>query len=139
YASVLGRSRNGFRCSSSSRSRTTFARALPGAGVQVIARTRALSRLAVSTAVLMFGLIVLGSIVRTTGSGLACPDWPLCHGHLLPPMAFNAIVEWLHQFVALLVSLLLLTTAGWVLFQGPPRARPGGLRLLATGPRPGQE
>ena len=61
---------------------------------------------------MMFGLIVLGSIVRTTGSGLACPDWPLCHGHLLPPMEFNAIVEWLHRFVALLVSLLLLTTTG---------------------------
>ena len=98
----------------------------------MIARTRVLSRLAVSTAVLMFGLIVLGSIVRTTGSGLACPDWPLCHGHLLPPMEFNAIVEWLHRFVALLVSLLLLTTVGWVLFQGPLRARLGGLALLAV-------
>jgi len=97
----------------------------------VIVRFRVASRLAVSTAVLMFGLIVLGSIVRTTGSGLACPDWPLCHGQLLPPMEFNAIVEWLHRFVALLVSLLLLTTTGWILVQAPLRARLGGLAVLA--------
>src|SRR5215813_6502164 len=89
------------------------------------------ARLAFFTAALMFGLIVVGSIVRTTGSGLACPDWPLCHGHLLPPMEFNAIVEWLHRFVALLVSLLLLTTTGWVLVHGPLRARLGGLAVLA--------
>lgn len=97
----------------------------------MIVRFRVASRLAVSTAVLMFGLIVLGSIVRTTGSGLACPDWPLCHGHLLPPMEFNAIIEWLHRFVALLVSLLLLTTTGWILVQAPLRARLGGLAVLA--------
>ena len=97
----------------------------------MIVRFRVASRLAVSTAVLMFGLIVLGSIVRTTGSGLACPDWPLCHGQLLPPMEFNAIVEWLHRFVALLVSLLLLTTTGWILVQAPLRARLGGLAVLA--------
>ena len=27
-------------------------------------------------------LIVLGGLVRATGAGLACPDWPLCHGRL---------------------------------------------------------
>jgi heme a synthase len=99
--------------------------------VQVMARFRIASRLAIATAMLMFGLIVLGSIVRTTGSGLACPDWPLCHGHLLPPLEFNAIVEWLHRLVALLVSLLLLATTGWVLVHPPLRARLGGLALLA--------
>ena len=99
----------------------------------VIARFRVASRLAVATAFLMFGLIVLGSIVRTTGSGLACPDWPLCHGHLLPPLEFNAIVEWLHRLVALIVSLLLLTTTGWVLAHGVLRARLGALALLAVG------
>ena len=33
---------------------------------------------------LTYALIVLGAWVRATGSGLACPDWPTCYGHLLP-------------------------------------------------------
>src|SRR5439155_9038716 len=65
------------------------------------------SRLALVTATLMFGLIVIGSIVRTTGSGLACPDWPLCQGQIVPPFQFNVLIEWFHRLVALLVSLLL--------------------------------
>ncbi len=40
----------------------------------------AASRLALATSLLMFGLIVIGSVVRTTGTGLACPDRPLCQG-----------------------------------------------------------
>jgi heme a synthase len=97
----------------------------------VTARFRIASRLAVATASLMFGLIVLGSIVRTTGSGLACPDWPLCHGRLLPPLEFNAIVEWVHRLVALLVSVLLVATTGWVFAHPALRARLGGLAMLS--------
>ena len=98
---------------------------------KVIARFRTASRLGGATARRKLGLIVRGAIVRTTGTGLASPDWPLCHGRLLPPLEFNAIVEWLHRFVALLVSLLLLATTGWVLVHPPLRARLGGLAVLA--------
>jgi len=89
------------------------------------------ARLATATSVLMFGLIVVGSVVRTTGSGLSCPDWPLCQGRLIPPLQFNVLMEWLHRLIALGVGLLLFTTAGGILAQGRVRARLGGLAVLA--------
>ena len=39
---------------------------------------------AAGTAILIYALIVLGAVVRTTNSGLSCPDWPTCYGHWLP-------------------------------------------------------
>lgn len=92
---------------------------------------RLTSHLALTTTVLMFGLIVIGSVVRTTGSGLACPDWPLCHGHLLPPLEPHVLIEWSHRLVALLVSQLLFATVGLIGFQRVLRARLGGLAVLA--------
>lgn len=81
----------------------------------------------------MFGLIVLGSVVRTTGSGLACPDWPLCQGRILPPLEFHVLIEWSHRAVALLVSVLLISTVGFVLWRRETRARLGGIAGLAVG------
>ncbi len=50
-------------------------------------------------------LIVLGASVRARGAGLACPDWPLCFGELIPK--FNVLVafEWSHRALAGGVSL----------------------------------
>ena len=89
------------------------------------------ARLATATALLMFTLIVVGSVVRTTGSGLACPDWPLCHGRLIPPFQFNVLVEWFHRLIALVVGLGLLATALWTATHPETRARLGGLAALS--------
>jgi cytochrome c oxidase assembly protein subunit 15 len=96
------------------------------------ARFRIVSRLGLATVVATFALIVLGSIVRTTGSGLACPDWPLCHGRLIPPFEFNVMVEWFHRLAALVVSLLVVSTVVTVLAERELRARLGGLAALSV-------
>ena len=58
--------------------------------------------LVLTAALMTFGLITMGGIVRVTGSGLGCPDWPTCHGQLIPPMRVDAIIEYLHRLIAAL-------------------------------------
>jgi len=98
--------------------------------------TRTLTRLAWSAAVATWLLIVLGGVVRITGSGLGCGDeWPICHGRLIPSFAdIGTAIEWSHRLVAAIVSTLVLLLAGLVWRAGrrtPPG--PGRLAYVALG------
>src|SRR5450756_1832163 len=76
-------------------------------------------RLAVLTAVFAYLQIALGGVVRVTGSGLGCPDWPLCHGRPYPPANLNSIIEYSHRAVGSVTELLITVTAilAWVVWR----------------------
>lgn len=48
-------------------------------------------RLALVAFITVEVLIFVGAVVRATGSGLGCPDWPFCYGCLVPPTSADAI------------------------------------------------
>jgi len=62
-------------------------------------------RAALAAGVLIYGLIVLGGVVRITGSGLGCgPSWPMCDGQWFPPLDLPTLIEIGHRWVAALVT-----------------------------------
>lgn len=59
-------------------------------------------------------LTALGGIVRVTGSGLACPDWPACYGGIIPSGDFGRFaahqvwLEWTHRLAAAIIGLIVI-------------------------------
>lgn len=91
---------------------------------------------------LTFAMIVLGAVIRTTGSGMSCPDWPTCYGHWVPlPSDLEGIpnlgysyaqvlYEWVHRLIAGVILGPLVLLVGVLAF----RQREQAARLGWAGP-----
>jgi len=74
-----------------------------------------LLRLALAADAVALLTVVLGSWTRINGAGLTCPDWPLCHGRLIPTLGDGTLWEWLHRLLASAVAPLIvwLVVVAW--------------------------
>ncbi len=78
-------------------------------------------RLALIGAILCFGVVVLGGYTRLSDSGLGCPDWPGCFGHVAPTGSAEhyateadvrkAWIEMIHRYAASTLGLIILVIA----------------------------
>jgi len=84
--------------------------------MQAVALSR---RLFVLAAIFAYLQIALGGVVRVSGSGLGCPDWPLCHGRPYPPANVNAIIEYSHRTVGAITGVLIIAAvvAAWAVYR----------------------
>jgi cytochrome c oxidase assembly protein subunit 15 len=108
-------------------------------------------RLALWTTALTYGLILVGSLVRASGAGLGCPDWPRCFGSWVPPASVEALppqfdpalfnptlmwTEYLNRLLGVTVGFFILaaTVSAWRHHRRDPHILwPTVLALLLTG------
>ncbi len=103
----------------------------------LVPAARPLARLFTGLAVVSWVLIAFGALVRAKKAGLACPDWPLCHGQVVPDIHLEGVIyEFGHR--ALAGGVALIFTLGAILIARQPALWPkmkawviaGGVLLL---------
>jgi protoheme IX farnesyltransferase len=97
-----------------------------------IAGATFLHRYAILTAAATWLLLIVGSLVTSTDSGLAVPDWPLSYGTWFPPMVGGILYEHGHRMIAGFVGLLILALALWT-WRVEPRRWVRRLAFIALG------
>jgi protoheme IX farnesyltransferase len=83
-------------------------------------------KLAVATTASTLTLIAWGGVVRATGSGDGCPDWPRCFGSWVPRWEYHTLIEYTHRALGVASGLLAvaLAVAGIVGLVRGRRGRP---------------
>lgn len=72
-------------------------------------------RLPLWSTVVIFIQMVMGGIIVGEDAGFVCPDWPLCHGQVMPKLSGLVLLELVHRLSALLVLVFVLINVGIVL------------------------
>jgi heme a synthase len=116
-----------------------------------VRRLDGFQRLALATTAVTYLLILVGGLVRASGAGLGCPDWPKCFGLWIPPTnaaelpagydpaAFNAALTWteyLNRLLGVATGFLIFATlvSALVRHRGTPRVLwPVVLAFLGVG------
>src|SRR5437879_4681722 len=77
------------------------------------------ARLAAATAFVIFALIFVGAITRTSNSGMGCGTyWPLCNGQIVPEFGnASVLIEYGHRLFAALVGLFVAGVMIWALWK----------------------
>jgi heme a synthase len=90
---------------------------------------RIVRRLALVTAVGMFTVLVMGTLVTNSGSARGCGgSWPLCNGQFIPQFAVSTLIEFSHRTVTAVESLLVFALSAGVLWLWRRRLE---IRILA--------
>ena len=66
-------------------------------------------------------IVFTGAAVRLTDSGLGCPTWPRCYGHIYPPVGLHPLIEFGNRALSGFVGVITIVTFGLALTREPFR------------------
>lgn len=94
---------------------------------------RTFLRFALISMIGLFAIVPSGGLVRLTGSGLGCPDWPGCKGEVVPPISAHTLIEYSNRVLSfVIVVIVVLTYFVARKVAGAPRSMSGWALLAAA-------